>query len=330
MSKKQVKPHDVFFKHLFSQKEQAMEFLEKTTPPEIVKKLDLNSLQLDTTDYVDDDLKEYFADVVYNCNYKLNEKTNKVIKISFLFEHKSYKEHIPHLQLNKYLLNIWDKQIKQAAKNKTKFNDFRLQPIIPIIFYHGTTKWDKQPFENYFDGTDDFLIRFLPKFDYHLVDMADYPNAKITQLFKKKQLQIGLLLMKNIFYEVQLLDLLKNIFSDTIKFANPTQERQFYQSLTHYIFYALNDNLLNKIIKAMETLQTKQSDNFVSMADRLIMQGIEKGIQEGIQRGMQKGIQKTALSLIQKGFDNQFIEEITGLTNKEIDYLRNLEDNLLD
>ena len=138
MAKNQVKSHDSFFKNLFSKKEQAGEFLAKTIPLEIVKKLHLDTLQLDTTDYVDSELQEYFADVVYNCDYTFNDNETKKVKITFLFEHKSYKESIPHLQLNRYMLNIWDTQVNQANINKIKFKDFRLQPIIPSSSFEST------------------------------------------------------------------------------------------------------------------------------------------------------------------------------------------------
>ena len=313
MAKKQIKSHDSFFKNLLSKREQAIEFLAKTTPAEIVKNLHLDTLQLDTTDYVDSELQEYFADIVYNCDYTFNNNETKKVKITFLFEHKSYKENIPHLQLNRYLLNIWDMQVNQANIDKIKFKDFRLQPIIPIIFYHGTTKWNKQPFENYFSGMDNFLLNFLPKFDYHLIDMVDYPNARITQLFQERQLQIGLLLMKNIFHETSLLDLVKDIFANTINFSDKTQERQFYESITSYIYHSANINI-QKFIELMETLRTQHSQTFISTAMQLE------------RKGELKGIKKVAYKLILRNFNNKFIMETTGLTENEVEYLRTLKE----
>ena len=313
MAKKQIKSHDSFFKNLLSKREQAIEFLAKTTPTEIVKNLHLDTLQLDTTDYVDSELQEYFADVVYNCDYTFNGKETKNVKITFLFEHKSYKESIPHLQLNRYLLNIWDMQVNQANIAKIKFKNFRLQPIIPIIFYHGTTKWNKQPFENYFSGMDDFLLNFLPKFDYHLIDMVDYPNARITQLFQKRQLQVGLLLMKNIFHETSLLDLVKEIFANTINFPDKTQERQFYESITSYIYHSANINI-QKFIELMETLRTQHSQTFISTAMQL-----EK-------KGRLEGKKEVAFTMIQENYTNKAIMKCTGLKEKEVEYLRTMKD----
>ena len=50
--------------------------------------------------------------------------------------------------------------------------------------------------------------------------------------------------------------------------------------------------------------------------------GEEKGKQIGEEIGEKKGIIKVALSMIQKGLDNQTIAEFTNLTPEEIDKLR--------
>ncbi len=316
MSKKQLNPHDSFFKTLLSQKESASEFLEKIAPEEIVKRLELKSLQLDTTEYVDEQLQDYFADVVYNCNYKIGKRT-ETVKITFLFEHKSYKEHIPYLQLLRYMLNVWDNQVKQAKKSDENFKDFKLNPIIPIIFYHGRTKWDKSPFKSYFSGIDEYLSKFLPQFEYHLIDLSKYPNKAITQMFNKRQLQIGMLLMKNIFYEAQLLQLLKNIFSDAYEFDDKASEREFYQGLTYYLFYATKIDLFNKIKEIMETIHTSKSKGFVSIAEGLI--------QQGKQEGRQEGIILVAFKMIQEKLPFEVIKKATGLNDEQIEYLSTLK-----
>ncbi len=116
MAKEQINSHDSFFTNLFSKKDEVAEFLAKTTPKEIVEKLDLDSLKLDSTKYIDSDLKKHFADVVYNCDYAFENNETKTIKITFLFEHKSYRENMPYIQLGKYLFNIWSVQRSQARE----------------------------------------------------------------------------------------------------------------------------------------------------------------------------------------------------------------------
>ena len=320
MDKKIINSHDSFFINLFSKKDEVIEFLTKTTPPEIVKKLHLNTLKLDTTKYVDAKLKRYFSDVVYNCDYTFNNNETKQVKITFLFEHKSYIENIPQLQLLKYICNILDMQRNQARMRKEKMKKFRLQPIIPIVFYHGREKWEKKPFEDYFDGMDEFLIQFLPQFDYHLIDMANYSNKEITEIFKDKQLQVSLLLMKNIFYETELLELLKDIFANPINLSDKRYEKQFYEIITSYI-YNLSTINIQKFIEIMETMTTQHSKTFISTARQLEKKGEIKGEITGIE----KEKNRIAYNLILKGSDNQFIMDATGLSHLQIKYLRTLD-----
>ena len=199
MYKNLINLHDRFFKELFSKKEEVSEFVIKIFPQEIAENLNFETLELDKTEYVDSKLRTRFSDVVYNCKY--GKETQ--VKISLLFEHKSYPESYPHLQLLGYMLKIWEIQVKQKET---------LTPVIPIIFYHGKAKWKNKPFEKHFKGIDNILQRFIPKFDYQLVDTSDFTNDKIIKLFKSLQLQIGILVMKNIFNEQKILQEINTIF----------------------------------------------------------------------------------------------------------------------
>ena len=111
--------HDIFFKQIFSDKANAVEFSKHALQETLAANLDFKSFRLENVSYVDEHLAEYFSDVVYTCNYgKLK------IRISLLFEHKSYPDKNLLRQLLKYILGIWDHSEKQ---NK------RLTPVIPIV-----------------------------------------------------------------------------------------------------------------------------------------------------------------------------------------------------
>ena len=161
------KPHNNFFTFVFSQKDLVQDFLTQLTT-DIADKIDIDSLELDDTTYVNQDLDELYSDIVYNAI----TTEDKPVKIALLFEHKSYPKQHPRLQLMEYMLGIWRKnqQDKQA-----------LIPIIPIVFYHGERKWNYKEFEEHF-GIDKDLQVFLPKFEYRLVDMVNYSDEFILAM----------------------------------------------------------------------------------------------------------------------------------------------------
>ncbi len=298
-SVKIINSHDRFFNVLFSEKAEAMEFVAKTFPAEILSKLDLETLELDTTEYVDNKLRTNYSDVVYNCKYG-----NSQIKISLLFEHKSYIESYPHLQLLGYMLKIWLKQIKQKQN---------LTPIIPIIFYHGEREWKNKKFIEYFDGVDEVLERFIPKFDYQLVDTSSYTDDEIIELFEGLQLQIGMLVMKNIFDEQKILRELDKIFAGLNKLLQTEQGEQFFEFLVSYLFYATKIDT-EKYVNKMRTISPNVGEKFVSTAMKLKIEGKNEGIETEKKR--------IAFNLILKGEDNKYIFEITGLSDEQINYLR--------
>ncbi len=317
-----VNSHDRFFNVLFSEKAGVIEFVTKTFPADILSKLDLDTLELDTTEYVDNNLRTNYSDVVYNCKYG-----NSQIKISLLFEHKSYIENIPQLQLLGYMLKIWLKQIKQKQK---------LTTVIPIIFYHGKRKWTKKEFKKYFEDIDSVLERFIPKFDYLLLDTSKYTDDEIIKLFEGLQLQIGMLVMKNIFDEQKILNELEKIFAGLNKLLQTEQGEQFFEFLVSYLFYATKIDT-EIYVNKMRIISPIAEEKFVSTAMKLInqgkLEGLQKGIKEGIQKGIKKGVEKVAYSLLKQGINDSIILKATGLTQKQLDYLKtikNYNDELID
>ena len=312
MDKNLINSHDKFFKELFSNQEKVKEFVSKTLPSDITQKLNLESLEIDKTEYVNKNLKTSFSDIVYNCIYGKNTK----IKISLLFEHKSYPETYPHFQLLGYMLNIWQTQLNQNQD---------LTPVIPIIFYHGERNWTQKPFAEYFENIDEVIQKFIPKFDYQLIDTSTYTDQQIKKLFKSLELQIGLLIMKNIYNEQKILQEITEIFAGINKVLQNEQGEQFFETVITYLFYS-TDLETSKIVEKMRTISPKAGEKFVSTAMKLQMKGKIEGRIEGIE--VEK--KRIAFSMLQKGYSDDEIMELTGLSKLQLDYLKTLDEYQLD
>ena len=308
MDKNLINSHDRFFKELFSKREEVKEFISKTLPDEITRKLNFDTLEIDTTEYINRRLRTNFSDIVYNCVY--GESTQ--IKISLLFEHKSYPETYPHFQILEYMLGIWQKQLDQGEQ---------LTPIIPILFYHGQKLWNKRPFEKYFESIDETLQKFVPRFDYHLIDLSAFSDQQIKDLFKSIELQIGLLLLKNIYNEQKILQKLKEIFAGIQEILQNEQGEQFFESIVAYLFYSTNLET-TKIVEKMREISPKAGEKFISTAMRLKMQGKLEGIEAGIK--------KVAFTMLKKGYTDQEIIEVTGLTAEQLELLKSLDEYRID
>ena len=316
MDKNIINSHDKFFKELFSQREKVEEFISKTLPTEITQKLDFKTLEIDKAEYISKNLKTSFSDIVYNCVYGKNTD----IKISLLFEHKSYPEAYPHFQLLGYMLNIWQTQHNQ----KKSFT-----PIIPIIFYHGVKKWTQKPFEQYFENIDDALKNFIPKFEYRLIDTSTYTDQQIKEHFEDLELQIGLLIMKNIFNEYQILEKITEIFAGINEILQNEQGEQFFETVITYLFYS-TELETSKIVEKMRTLSPKAGEKILSTALRLRMEGIKEGKKEGKKEGLKEGEKAVAFSLLKQGVPDEIILKATDLTQEQLDYLKTLDEFKID
>ena len=161
--------HDSFFKRTFSVKENLQDLIQGTLPREVISKLHPETLKYDPTEYVDRELAPYFRDIACNVRYG-----DKQIKISLLYEHKSYPAKNIHLQLLRYMQNVWDNQ---------KSNRQELTPVIAIVFYHGRSKWTRREIVKI---VPEELKRFVPLFDYVLFDTKDIEDHAILQHFKQQ------------------------------------------------------------------------------------------------------------------------------------------------
>ncbi len=189
MIEKQINPHDKFFKEVFLRKEEVQNFIQNFLPEEIVKNIKFDTLKVDKDSYIDEELKENFADIVYTCLYGTTE-----IKITLLFEHKSYQDDDINLQLLQYMINIW-RNDRSEKKKKKKVKKYKLIPILPIVIYHGRKEWKYKQFHEYFKDIPTELIRFIPNFDYLIQDLHKISHEEIVEKYQSIILQSSFLVI---------------------------------------------------------------------------------------------------------------------------------------
>ncbi len=290
-------PHDKYFKELFSKHEIMLDFLNGALP-HIAKHLELDTLEIDKTDYIDEELHNIFSDLVYNCKYK----TYFSVKIALLFEHKSYVPEQPYLQLLGYMLKIWETNVKQKQK---------LTPVIPILFYHGKdVEWNKKNFDEYFEQMDDFLRRYLPKFDFEVVNIASLSDSQIKEISHQLSLRAGLLMMKHIFDSpMLLLDKLIEIFSDLQKILETEMGKNFFKTTVIYLFHTSKLDF-DKVQEKMYDISLEVGEEFGTIAYQLNQRGKKEAKKEA-KFEVARNLKNLKISF-------EMISQATGLTIQEI------------
>lgn len=270
-------PHDQFFKGMFSQAEIAIEYIRNFLPNEIWQNLQLEQLSLDGTSYVTSELKTYFSDLVWQCPYQ-----NTQINIAFLFEHKTSQPKYVHIQLLRYMLQIWEQDIKDKRQH--------LRPVIPIIVYQGLKKWKIRPMTDSYPAIDDALKKYLPDFEYELNDLNRITEDDMLKLDSKK-LTLALYSMAKCRSLLQNLEQLDQIFLVFDGYENTEENTNFVDTI---IVYLMRSNKIksNEMKQLLEKTKSKTMQRAKSTYDQIIDEGIKIGLEKGIEKGIELAILK--------------------------------------
>ena len=106
--------------------------------------------------------------------FAIKEKADLFIFILLEFQ-RTYEKMF--LRLLEYMVKIYRIQGKNSDK---------LSVVVPIVIYNGSKKWnEKVRFIDYFTVVDKTLIRFIPGFEYILIDINKFED-KLLNEFKSE------------------------------------------------------------------------------------------------------------------------------------------------
>nr|WP_320193466.1 Rpn family recombination-promoting nuclease/putative transposase [uncultured Desulfobacter sp.] len=302
--------HDSFFKKIFSDKLNVADFSKYALPSELAGNIDFSSLHLENTSYVDEELAKQFSDVVYSCGFNQSE-----IRISLLFEHKSFPERNLPYQILKYMVRIWSDNLKQKA---------HFTPIIPIVLYHGKKSWDPEGLKSVFDNPAIEILPFIPDFQYIFIDLSKYTDDDIKlRVFETVSLKMALLILKNVFNPGHLEQALEEYFALGKLFFQEQNGLNFLETVIKYLYLA-TEIKTHSIIDAIDSISKQGGVIAMTTAEKLRQEGRLEGRLEGRQEGRQEGY--TALSNLIRNMKNNNLsdQEIARLTNINIDIIRKI------
>jgi predicted transposase/invertase (TIGR01784 family) len=282
-------PHDKFFKETFSRLEVAQSFIEETFPVDIRDRINISTLQKTNASFTDAELSEHLADIVYQTQY-----AGQNALVTLLFEHKSYPEKYPHLQLLRYMNNVWHDEQKQ---NKD------LSVIISTVIYHGTTAWKKKSMIAYFGNPHGSLHQFIPQFDYLLFSLNEIEDFQIDN-FKNDLLSMTTMLMKHSRDAADNFQSLQPFLVKKLNALDANHQDDFIKTTFRYIEDGIN--LTQKKLSPIFTQVSKNVNNIaMTIADEIREETTFNHIKGLIQNGV-------SIDLISKSFglSMQKVEEI--------------------
>jgi predicted transposase/invertase (TIGR01784 family) len=299
-------PHDGYFKKLFEDKEQARSFFLNYLPDPVKAHIDLTFIELEKESFVDEQLKKFFSDLIYKIKIK-----GKPSYLYILIDHKSSPDHLIAFNLARYVIKIWEREIKKKSK---------LPAVIPCVFYHGKDQWKVGlRLADLCEDSPSPLNKYMLDFEYLLIDIARLSDESIKGTSK---LVLGLRILKHIFDNPDELEQILNQNGDLLReIWQDEHGKEFLETFLRYLFTTeIEPDTTRKVF--INNISPSGGDFVMSTAEKLIKQGIEQGLEKGIEQGLEKGKKERnseiARNMLKENIDKEIIIKVTGLSLEEI------------
>lgn len=195
-------PHDIFTKIMLSDIGAARIFMHRFLPAKFANILDFNTLKTSEQSFLSDNMKESFADLVFECKIGTENK-DLDLYISILIEHKSNPDEFVSIQMGHYTMCGYKKQIASKVRP--------IKPIVAFLYYHGDQEWMPKKLVDLFDLFPDQIKKYTPDYNFIYQDISRMTDKDIRAL-KNNILIPGLLMQKYHKDLQQLLEITHEIF----------------------------------------------------------------------------------------------------------------------
>ncbi len=105
--------------------------------------IDFRRMTVDPTTYVAADYRHVSADLVLKAPFRGRQgRRRRTITLYILIEHQSEPDAIMLLRVLEYLVQVYKAQLRAWERRHGSAAGFRLEPVLPVVLYTGTTAWE--------------------------------------------------------------------------------------------------------------------------------------------------------------------------------------------
>ncbi|WP_158781733.1 Rpn family recombination-promoting nuclease/putative transposase [Pantoea sp. BAV 3049] len=298
--------HDATFRQFLTHPEVAHDFMELHLPAELRAKCDLSTLKLESGSFVEDDLRQFFSDVLYSL-----KTTDGDGYVHVLIEHQSSPDKHMAFRLIRYAVAAMQRHLEAGHK--------KLPLVIPMLFYAG--KRSPYPWSTcWLDEFDDpELAGKLYGGTLPLVDVTVIPDDEIMQ---HRRMAALTLLQKHI-HQRDISVLMDRLA--TLLMADYLSSPQI-KALIHYLIVTGESSDFEVFVRELALRVPQHGDTLMTIAQQLEQKGRAEGIKEGRAEGRSEGIiegkLEVARTMLQSGLDRNTVMTMTGLTEDELAQIR--------
>ena len=297
-------PHDAVFKNLLSHRATARDFLDIHLPEHLRELCNLQTLQLESGSFIDEDLRASHSDILYSLQTQAGDGY-----IYLLIEHQSSADRHMAFRLMRYAIAAMQRHLDKGHT--------QLPLVIPLLFYHGQVSPWPYPMCWLEGFAHPQTARQVYNQDFHLIDITVLPDDTIMQHRRVAMLE---LLQKHI-RQRDMMELQEQLAS--LLALGYTSRRQL-RTLLHYLLQAGNAadpvaflrNLAQNVPRRLHKETLMNIAQFLEQRGH--QQGLEQGLQQGLEQGEQLAAQRIAQAMLENGLDLALVAKLTGLAPERL------------
>ncbi|MGV7962872.1 Rpn family recombination-promoting nuclease/putative transposase [Photorhabdus tasmaniensis] len=303
-------PHDAVFKQFLGHIDTARDFLEIHLPATLRAVCDLDTLQLESGSFIDDNLRAHYSDILYSLKTARGDGY-----VYCVIEHQSTPDKMIAYRLMRYSISAMQRHLEQGHE--------KLPLVIPVLFYHG--KIQPYPWSTHWlDCFDDpALAKEIYSGPFPLVDVTVISDDEILT---HKRVALLEMVQKHI-RQRDMAELLQELVI-LLTYDYYTDEQ--LKSVLNYLLQAGDTADPEGFIRRLAEQSPKYEEVLMTIAHKLeqkghqkgFIEGRQEGLQEGLHKGEKQGILKIACTMIDMGIDRETIMKTTGLSQNELEQIR--------
>ncbi len=263
---------------LFEDKENVRGLLE-ILASELVELIDFNQLEFQNTTFLSSKLQEQVSDLIFSVPFNNGSETDELL-IYILIEHQSTVDVSMGFRLLFYMMHIWDAQRQRWLADGVPKSEWRLRPILPIVFYSGNRRWHVPLSVTAIMDIPDALTRFVPEFDTLFLNVKEIETTELT----KTGHPFGWLLtvLQN---EKADKDTLAETLTEAIAYLNtlePEEVEQRKRVLHYFVMLIASRRPPDEHIELIDLVnQLSDEEEVEIMAKSMVDVTLERGIEQG-------------------------------------------------
>ena len=289
----------------------------------IADALDFDRVEQLHRSFISDELRTQESDMIFSVPFRNPTGRCEEVIIYILIEHQSTVDPSMELRLLSYMTQIWMEERRPWVEGKVPKAEWRLTPIVPIVFYTGTDTWSSPLSLTALMDLPDILKRFVPTFDTLFLDVKATAADELTQTGHTLGWLLTVLRQENSdppAMRQALLDALAGLRD------LHTQDIEAYTRAILYLFLLIlhrREADEHQDLLRILTQEHTQNQEIVNMAGSIIelseqrgeQRGIQQGIQQGIEQGIEQGSRRTSiestLAILNTRFPNADADTLT-------------------